>query len=89
MTAADYDAWYDTPRGRWIGEREWALVRDALQLQAQDSVLDVAGVPTGYGSAGFAKIVPAEHAFALRRLLDASTAPVAEPASRITWYIAT
>ena len=34
MTPAEYDAWYDTPRGRWIGEREWALVRDALQLQA-------------------------------------------------------
>ncbi len=47
MTPADYDSWYDTPRGRWIGEREWALVRDALQLQAQDNVLDV-GCGTGW-----------------------------------------
>lgn len=42
-----------------------------VPMLVKDSVLDVAGVPTGYGSAGFAKIVPAEHAFALRRLLDA------------------
>jgi amidase len=42
-----------------------------VPMLVKDSVLDVAGVPTGYGSAGFAKIVPTEHAFALRRLLDA------------------
>lgn len=23
MTPEQYDAWYDTPRGRWIGELEW------------------------------------------------------------------
>ena len=22
MTPADYDAWYDTPRGRWIADAE-------------------------------------------------------------------
>ena len=47
MTPEEYDAWYDTSRGQWIGEREWAMVRDALQLQASDGVLDV-GCGTGW-----------------------------------------
>lgn len=47
MTPKDYDAWYDTPRGRWIGDREWAMVSDALQLRSTDSVLDV-GCGTGW-----------------------------------------
>lgn len=47
VTPEDYDAWYDTSRGRWIGEREWTMVRDALQLQSQDTVLDV-GCGTGW-----------------------------------------
>lgn len=47
MTLEEYDAWYDTPRGRWIGEREWALVDQALAVQAADSVLDV-GCGTGW-----------------------------------------
>lgn len=47
MTPQDYDAWYDTPRGRWIGEREWTMVRGALRLQPRDSVLDI-GCGTGW-----------------------------------------
>lgn len=47
MTPEQYDAWYDTPRGRWIGRAEWALLRSALALQAGDSVLDV-GCGTGW-----------------------------------------
>lgn len=47
VTPEQYDAWYDTPRGRWIGEREWEMVRDALSLQPGDSVLDV-GCGTGW-----------------------------------------
>lgn len=47
MTPEQYDAWYDTPRGRWIGSVEWALLRSALALQAEDSVLDV-GCGTGW-----------------------------------------
>lgn len=47
MTPEEYDAWYDTPRGRWIGEREWAMVSDALQLRPSDQVLDV-GCGTGW-----------------------------------------
>ncbi len=30
MTPADYDAWYDTPRGHWIGTREFALLARLL-----------------------------------------------------------
>lgn len=37
----------------------------------KDSVLDVAGVPTSYGSRSMRAIVPTVHAAALRRLLDA------------------
>lgn len=47
VTPEKYDAWYDTPRGRWIGELEWTAVRNALQLQASDTVLDV-GCGTGW-----------------------------------------
>lgn len=47
MTPEEYDGWYDTPRGRWIGQREWAMVREALRLQAGDSVLDI-GCGTGW-----------------------------------------
>lgn len=42
-----------------------------VPMLVKDSVLDVAGVPTGYGSAGFAGIVPPSNAFALERLLNA------------------
>lgn len=28
MNPAEYDAWYDTPRGRWIGETELQLLLD-------------------------------------------------------------
>lgn len=47
MTPEQYDAWYDTPRGRWIGELEWTAVRHALRLQTSDTVLDV-GCGTGW-----------------------------------------
>jgi len=47
VTPEQYDAWYDTPRGRWIGEMEWTAVRDALRLQPSDTVLNV-GCGTGW-----------------------------------------
>ncbi|MDP2030154.1 MAG: class I SAM-dependent methyltransferase [Thiobacillus sp.] len=47
MNPADYDAWYDIPRGRWIGETEYALAARLLAPQAGDSLLDV-GCGTGW-----------------------------------------
>lgn len=47
MTPPDYDAWYDSPRGRWIGETEFALVRRHLDLRPGQQVLDV-GCGTGW-----------------------------------------
>lgn len=42
-----YDAWYRTPRGSWIGEREFELLRRALAPQSGEALLDV-GCGTGY-----------------------------------------
>ena len=47
MSPAEYDAWYRTPRGNWIGETEYHLLREALALPPGASVLDV-GCGTGY-----------------------------------------
>lgn len=47
MTPETYDAWYDTPRGRWIGETEFALLRQLLESKPGDSILDV-GCGTGW-----------------------------------------
>lgn len=47
VTPEQYDAWYDTPRGRWIGDVEWALLRSVLELRPGDALLDV-GCGTGH-----------------------------------------
>ncbi len=47
MTPADYEAWYATARGRWVGETEYALAARHLEAQAGDSLLDV-GCGTGW-----------------------------------------
>ena len=47
MNPADYDAWYATPRGRWIGDAEYALAARLLAPQAGDSLPDV-GCGTGW-----------------------------------------
>lgn len=42
-----YDAWYDTPRGAWIGDTEFQLLHANLRPAPGASVLDV-GCGTGY-----------------------------------------
>lgn len=50
---ADYDAWYRTERGRWIGDREFRLMMRLLAPLAGESLLDV-GSGTGYFTRRFA-----------------------------------
>ena len=53
MDPADYDAWYDTPRGRWIGEAEFRLAAGGLAGRPGDALLDV-GCGTGWFTRKFA-----------------------------------
>lgn len=57
MTPEQYDAWYDTLRGRWIGETEYELIRRLLDLHPRESLLDV-----GCGTGWFTRRVAAEGA---------------------------
>jgi SAM-dependent methyltransferase len=47
LSPADYDAWYDSPRGGWIGNTEYRLLSDELQWPSEGRVLDV-GCGTGW-----------------------------------------
>lgn len=47
LKPADYDAWYETPRGRWIGGTEYGLLKAMLRPEAKDSLIDI-GCGTGY-----------------------------------------
>jgi SAM-dependent methyltransferase len=49
-----YDGWYRSPRGGWIGRLEYRLVRRLLQPRPTESVLDV-GCGTGYFTRCFAR----------------------------------
>lgn len=53
MTPQDYDNWYATPRGRWIGDTEFHLARKILAPQPGETLLDV-GCGTGWFSRRFA-----------------------------------
>lgn len=55
MTPADYDAWYDSPRGRWIDEIEYRLVDDQLAARVGARILDV-GCGTGWFTRRFASV---------------------------------
>ena len=55
LSAAEYDAWYTSERGAWIGEVEYQLLLDLLQPQAGNSLLDV-GCGTGWFTRRFAQI---------------------------------
>ncbi len=47
MSPQDYDAWYDSPRGHWIGATELQLVLRHLDRRHGQQVLDV-GCGTGW-----------------------------------------
>lgn len=49
MTPQAYDAWYDSPRGRWIGDVEFELLCRHLDMKPGKSLLDV-GCGTGWFS---------------------------------------
>jgi SAM-dependent methyltransferase len=50
----DYDDWYQTPRGRWIGETEYQLLHKLLAPAPGERLLDV-GCGTGYFTRRFAR----------------------------------
>ncbi len=47
MDSEQYDNWYDTPRGKWIGHCETRLLFKALRPEPGESLLDV-GCGTGF-----------------------------------------
>jgi ubiquinone/menaquinone biosynthesis C-methylase UbiE len=49
-----YDAWYETPRGRWIAETEHRLLEELLAPASGESLLDI-GCGTGYFTRQFAR----------------------------------
>lgn len=53
MTPQEYDAWYDSSRGQWIGLLEYAQARKMLALPVGSTLLD-AGCGTGWFTRRFA-----------------------------------
>ena len=53
LTPDQYDGWYNTARGRWIGETEFRLIMNLLEPEPGARILDV-GCGTGYFTRRFA-----------------------------------
>lgn len=56
MKPEAYEAWYDSPRGRWIGAVEYALLQSLLRPEPGSSLLDI-GCGTGHFTRAFARDV--------------------------------
>lgn len=53
MQPKQYEAWYTTQRGAWIGEEEYRLIASLLAYRPSETLLDV-GCGTGYFTHQFA-----------------------------------